>query len=147
MQGNIDFVPRRRSLAGRRSRTSCITETYGSLIQEGIKSCRRVRIHESLSQSGLADNVSRLNFLLVPGITETRFPVPCLEVIAKFAHLTAKADVKKNIVKGGLRKSVTQCQSAIANAANHRGSCIRRARRQGCLRYRQRIGGSLKWHT
>src|SRR6266480_7681446 len=99
MQGNIDFVPRRRSLAGRRSRTSCITETYGSLIQEGIKRCRRVRIHESLSQSGLADNVSRLNFLLVPGITETRFPVPCPEVIAKFAHLTAKADVKKNIVK------------------------------------------------
>src|SRR6266702_6807286 len=146
MQGNIDSVPRRRRLAGQRSRTSCIISD--SLIQEGVKRRGRIRIHESLSQPGLANNVSRLNFFIVPGITETRFPVPGLEVIAKFAHLTAKPDIKENIVKGARRKSVPLFQTTITNAGKHRGSGKGLAvRRNSRVRYRERIKRILDWHT
>src|SRR6266480_822553 len=146
MQGNIDSVPRRRRLAGQRSRTSCIISD--SLIQEGVKRRGRIRIHESLSQPGLANNVSRLNFFIVPGITETRFPVPGLEVIAKFAHLTAKSHIKENVVKGGGRISVTLFQSTITNAGKHRGSGKGLAvRRNSRVCYRERIKRILDWHT
>src|SRR6266513_4350191 len=146
MQGNIDSVPRRRRLSGQHSRTSCIISD--SLIQEGVKRRGRIRIHESLSQPGLANNVSRLNFFIVPGITETRFPVPGLEVIAKFAHLTAKSHIKENVVKGGGRISVTLFQSTITNAGKHRGSGKGLAvRRNSRVCYRERIKRILDWHT
>src|SRR6266700_4408783 len=129
MQGNIDFVPRRRSLAARRAE-----------VQEGVKRCGRVGIHESLSQSRLANNVSRLNFFVVPGITETRFPVPGLEVIPKFSHLTAQSNIKENVVKGGRSESVTRFQPAIGNPGIYRGSGKGLAvRRNSRVRYRERI--------
>ncbi len=137
MQGNIDSVHRLRRLA-----------VHPAIVQERVKRGGRVRIHESLSQPGLANNVSRLIFFLVPGITETRFPVPCLEVIAKFAHLTAKSDIKENVVKGGRRKSVTQFQTAIGNPGIYRGSGKGRAvRRNSRVRYRERIKRILQGHT
>src|SRR6266513_4170083 len=138
MQGNIDSVPRRRRLAGQRSRTSCIISD--SLIQEGVKRRGRIRIHESLSQPGLANNVSRLNFFVVPGITETRFPVPGLELIPKFSHLTAQSNIKENVVKGGRSESVTRFQPAIGNPGIYRGSGKGLAvRRNSRVRYRERI--------
>src|SRR6266480_663601 len=137
MQGNKDSVPRRRSLAVRRAE-----------VQEGVKRRGRVRIQESISQPRLADDVSRLNFFIVPGITETRFPVPGLEVIAKFSHLTAKSDIKENVVKGGGRKSITHFQTTISNAGKYRsagrGLAVRRNSR---VRYRERIKRILDWHT
>ena len=39
---------------------------------------------------------------LVPGVTETRFPVPSLEIITKFAHLTLEPNVKETIPVGEL---------------------------------------------
>src|SRR6266516_2134354 len=126
MQGDIDFVPRRRSLTVRRAE-----------VQEGVKRCGRIRIQESFSQPRLANDVSRLNFCLVPGITETRFPVPRLEVIAKCSHLTAKSDIEEHIVTRGGRKSVTHFQSAKFTPGEYRGSGIGRAvRRNSRVRYR-----------
>src|SRR6266487_4696906 len=137
MQGNIDSVHRLRRLA-----------VHPAIVQERVKRGGRVRIHESLSQPGLANNVSRLIFFLVPGITETRFPVPCLEVIAKFAHLTAKSHIKENVVKRGRRKSVTHFQGAIGNPGIYRGSGKGLAvRRNSRVRYREWIRRSGEWHT
>ena len=93
-------------------------------------------------QPRLADDISRLDFLLVPGITEARFPVPRLKVISKFAHLTAKPDIKENIVERGRSISVTSLEPAKANPGSHR-----RAIRQSCVRHRERIKGILQGHT
>src|SRR5438132_6225663 len=64
---------------------------------ERIKRRGRVRIQERVAQPRLADLAYGQVLPLVPGITETRFPVPSLEIIAKFAHLTAKPGVKQSI--------------------------------------------------
>src|SRR6266550_3149253 len=102
MQGNIN--PANRGLA--------VTPQDS---QKRIKRRSRVRIQESLTQPRLANSVSRLNFFLVPGISETRFPVPCLKVIAKFGQLTAQSDIEEDIIKRGRRKIVTRFQGAIAD--------------------------------
>ena len=74
----------------------------GSEIEERIKRRGRIRIQERVPQPGLADRAYQQILPLVSGITETRFPVPSLEIIAKFAHLTTQSDVEKGIPVGDL---------------------------------------------
>src|SRR4029077_20942372 len=75
--------------------------------KERIKRRGRIRIQERVPQPRLADLAYRQILPLVPRIAETRFPVPSLEIIAKFAHLTTEPDVKETIPVGELFTSLT----------------------------------------
>src|SRR5207245_6197469 len=78
-------------------------------------------------------------FLLVPGITDTRLPIPILEVIAKLSHLTAKSGIEQHVVERGLG-----CNAAcVFNAAEMNSGSNRRAIGQSRIRDREgskRIG-------
>ena len=89
MQGNID--PANGGLA-------VATEES----QEGIKRCSRIGIQQRFAQARLAHHATKEIFLVIPGITKTQFPIPILEVIAKFSHLTAKSGVEQNVVERSL---------------------------------------------
>ena len=66
---------------------------------ERIKRRGRVRIQERVSQPRLADLAYGYVLRIVPGVTETQFPVPILEIIAKFSHLTFEPDVEEHILE------------------------------------------------
>ena len=100
MQGDIDSLPGRLGVVAIE-------------IEERIKCRRWIRIQERIPQPRLADRAYRQILPLVSGITETRFPVPSLEIIAKFAHLTTEPDVEKGIPVGDL----VMCGTGIVDAA------------------------------
>ena len=85
----------------------------GREIQERIKCRGRVRIQKCFPQSRLADFADGQILPFVPGITETQLPVPSLEIIAKFSHLTTQPNVEKGIPVGELFMSGT----GVVNAA------------------------------
>src|SRR5215208_6037264 len=66
-----------------------------------------IRTQQRLPQSRLADLAYRQILPLVPRITETRFPVPSLEIIGKFSHLTTEPDVKETVPVAELFTSLT----------------------------------------
>ena len=92
MQSNINSADRGLAVATEES-------------QEGIKRCGRIRIQQRFAQARLAHHATRESFLVVPGITKTQFPIPILEVIAKFSHLTAKSGIEQNVVESSLGRS------------------------------------------
>src|SRR5439155_1462393 len=63
-------------------------------VQERIKCRSWICIQECFPQSRLADCTGRQVLPLVPRVTETSFPVPCLEIIAKFTHLAPQTNIK-----------------------------------------------------
>src|SRR6266446_5748707 len=65
--------------------------------KERIKRRGWVRTQQSVPQSRLAHVAYRQILPLIPGITETGFPVPRLEIIAEFSHLTFEPNVKESI--------------------------------------------------
>src|SRR6059058_6277158 len=65
--------------------------------EERIKGRSWIGIQKSFSQSRLADLSNGQILALVPGITKTGFPVPSLEIITEFSHLTLEPNVKKSI--------------------------------------------------
>src|SRR5438552_16590347 len=67
-------------------------------VQKRIKCRSWICIQKRFPQSRLADCTGRQVLPLVPGITETSFPVPPLEIIAKFTHLAAQPNIKYIIV-------------------------------------------------
>src|SRR5205823_5514997 len=82
-------------------------------------------------------------FLFVPGITETQFPIPILEVIAKLTHLTAKSGIDQNVVERDLG-----CRAAcVINAAEMNSGGDRRAIGQSRIRNGEGIKGICDWHT
>ena len=100
MQGNIDSASGRLAVVAKEAK-------------ERIKRRGRIRIQERGSQPRLADLAYGQVLSLVPGITETSFPVPSLEIVAKFSHLALQPDVKKSIPVSELLASLT----GIVNAA------------------------------
>src|SRR5437870_11721692 len=106
MQGNVN------GLSGRRG-------VVASDTKEWIKRRGRVGIQQRVAQPRLADFANGQVLPLIPGITETRFPIPSLEIIAKFSHLTLEPDVKERIPVSELFTSGT----GIVNPAKpHAGS-------------------------
>src|SRR5436309_457955 len=67
----------------------------GVEIQERIKRRGWIGVQQRLPQARLTDFANGQVLPLVSGVTETGFPVPRLEIIAKFAHLTLEPDVKE----------------------------------------------------
>src|SRR5205814_2792020 len=89
-------------------------------------------------------------FLVVPGIAETQFPIPILEVIAKLAHLTAKSGIKQHVVERGLGCSA----ACVSNTTEMNSGGDRRAIGQSywfTLVVNRSFGKRVKricdWHT
>src|SRR4029077_13018666 len=57
--------------------------------KEGIKRCGRARIQQHSAYACVAYHATMEVFLVVPGIPETQFPIPILEVIPNLSHLSA----------------------------------------------------------
>src|SRR4051812_28368034 len=133
MQSNINCAPRGLAVAAKEAK-------------ERIKRRGWVRIQERVSQSGLASFADGQILSLVSGITKASFPVPRLEVVAKFSHPTLDPDVEKTIPVSELLASLT----GVVNAAKPNTSSDRDwnpVNNQGCVRDRKRIKRILDWHT
>src|SRR6266566_9556869 len=71
-----------------------------SEIQEWIKRRSWICIQKRLPQPRLAGFADGQILPLIPGITKTRFPVPTLEIIAKFSQLATQPHVEQRIPVG-----------------------------------------------
>ena len=87
----------------------------GVEIQEWIKCRSWVCIQKCFPQSRLADFADGQDLPLIPGITKTQFPVPSLEIIAKFSHFAAQANIEQIIVVSELFVS----GAGVVDAAKH----------------------------
>src|SRR5438094_10385172 len=88
---------------------------------ERIEGCGRIRIQQGVSQTRLADLAYGQVLPLVASVTEAQFPVPSLEVIAEFSHLTLKSDVEEHIPVGKLLVSGAGVVNATKpNTSSHR---------------------------
>src|SRR6476620_1880361 len=136
MQGNINSASGRLAVVAKQAK-------------ERIKRSGRVRTQQRLPQPRLADLAYRQILPLVPRITETRFPVPSLEIIAKFSHLTTEPDVKKTIPVGELFTSLTGVvDAAKLNTCSYRQTAsVRKVIWNSRICDRERIERILDWHT
>src|SRR6266446_4970657 len=118
-------------------------------IEERIKCRRWVRIQKGFPQSRLADCARRQILALVPGITETSFPVPRLEIIAKLPHFAAEANIEQIIVVSEPIVSRT----GIVNGPKPNSGIYGETASIGKEIWNGRIGNGegvkriLKWHT
>src|SRR6266436_2381791 len=136
MQSNINSLPgRRRVLAGE--------------IQERIKRGGRICIQQRVSQPGLADFANGQVLSFVPGITETRFPIPCLEVISYPSHFASQANIKELVPIGEFFESWTRIVNTTKpNTSSHRKTrAVRKEIRNSRIRNRERIERIREWHT
>src|SRR5437762_13628720 len=106
--------------------------------KERIKRRGRICIQECLAQRRLADVAYRQILPLVPGIAEACFPVPSLEIVAKFSHLTLETDVEQRIPVGELFTSGTDI-SNIAKPNPRSYSCCDCVNIQSRIIYGERI--------
>src|SRR5436189_5718806 len=93
-------------------------------IQERIECRSWVRIQQRIPQRGLADFADGQILPLIPRITKTSFPVPSLEIIAKFSQLTTQADIEKAIRVSELFVSGT----GVVNVASRNPDSYRETR-------------------
>src|SRR6266481_1202390 len=141
MQSNINSLPGcRRVLAGE--------------IQERIKRGGRIRIQQRASQPGLANFANGQVLSLVNGVTETRFPVPRLEVISNPSHFTSQANIEELVPIGEFFESWTRIVNTTKpNTSSHRETtgriiCSRRKEiRNSRIRNCERIERIREWHT
>ncbi len=136
MQGDINSLPGRLGVVG-------------SEIQERIKRRRWVRIQQRFPQPRLASFADGQILPLVPGITKTQLPVPSLEIIAKFSHLTTQPDVEQRIVVGELFMSGTGVVNATKpNAGSDRETgSVRKEIWNSRISDCERIKRIRDWHT
>src|SRR5438046_3188177 len=114
--------------------------------KERIKDRSRISIQEGLPQPRLADVAYRQILPLVPGITETGFPVPSIEIIAEFSHLSPESDVEETIPVRELFTSLTSVvDAAKPNSGSHGSwdSVNNQSRVSNC----ERIKRIRDWHT
>src|SRR6266487_7108171 len=133
MQGDVNGLPGRLGVVA-------------SDAQEWIKRRGRVGIQERVAQPRLAGFANGQVLPLVPGVTETGFPVPSLEIIAKFSHLTLQPDVEKGIPIGKLFTSGTSVVNAAKPNPRSHGDW-HSVNKQSRIRDREGIKRILDWHT
>ena len=93
----------------------------GVEIQERIKRRGWIGVQQRLPQARLTDFANGQVLPLVSGVTESSFPVPSLEVVAKFPHLTAQTDVEKLVpVSEFFVPRTSVVNAAKPNASSHR---------------------------
>src|SRR6266508_165752 len=90
--------------------------------KDRIKVRARICIQQRFAQSRLADLTYSQILTLVASVTETHFPVPRLEIIAKFSHFALKSDIEEHIPVGKLLVSGAGVVNATKpDAGSHRG--------------------------
>src|SRR5437762_2082210 len=113
---------------------------------KGIKRRVWVCAEEGIAQPGLAHFADGEVLSLVERVTETHFPVPGLEVIAKLAHLATQADVEELVpVSELLTSGAGIVNAAEPNPGSHRNrrSVNNQSRVPNC----ERIERIRDWHT
>src|SRR5438046_2510792 len=123
-----------------------VLRVVGSEIQERIKRRGRIRIKQRVPQPGLADLAYGQVLPLVQGVTETGFPVPGLEIIAKFSHLTFQPNVEEIIPVSELFTSGTGVVDAAEPNPRSHGDWDS-VNNQSIIRDRERIKRIGEWHT
>src|SRR6266699_1621760 len=113
---------------------------------ERIKRRGRICVEQGIAQSRLAHFANGQVLPFVARVTETHFPVPGLEIIPKFSHLTTQTDVEELVP---VSEFFTPC-AGIVNAAEpnpgskrNRRSVNNQSRVPNC----ERIERILDWHT
>src|SRR5207245_10103356 len=79
--------------------------------EERIKGRSLIGIQKSFSQPRLADLSNGQILALVLGITKTGFPVPSLEIITEFSHLTLETNIKESVPVGEFLASLASVVS------------------------------------
>src|SRR6266480_619774 len=136
MQVNINFCSGRLGVVG-------------SEIQERIKCRGWIRIQKCFPQSRVAGVADGQILPFVPGITKTQFPVPSLEIIAKFPQPSAQTNIEEIIVVSELFMSGTR----VVNAAKLNPRSDRETASVGKKTWNSRIRDSegikrvLDWNT
>ena len=74
---------------------------------KGLKAVAGFVSSNASSQTRLADLAQGQILTLVASVAEARFPVPRLEIIAKFSHLTFQSNIEQVIPVGELLTSET----------------------------------------
>src|SRR5215831_9547565 len=123
MQGNVNSCPR-------------CSGVVSVKIQKRIKCRSWVRVQKCFPQSGITNCAGRQGLSFVSRVTETHFPVPRLEVIAKFSHLATQTNIEQIIVVGKLIVS----GSGIVNGTKPYSRSYREATSIGEKTWDGRIG-------
>src|SRR5882724_4450542 len=114
--------------------------------QERIKGCGRIRIQQRVAQPGLAHFAKGEILSLVPRVTESHFPVPRLEIIPKFAHLTAQTNVEELVpVSEFFTSGAGIIGAAEPNTSSHRN--WHAVNNKSCVPDCERIKRIRNWHT
>src|SRR6266542_4424600 len=114
--------------------------------QERIKGRARICIQQRFAQTRLADLTYCQILTLVASVTETHFPVPRLEIIAKFSHFALKSDIEEHIPVGKLLVSgagVVNATKPDAGSHGDWGSVNNQSRISDC----ERIKRIRDWHA
>src|SRR5215475_9472017 len=88
---------------------------------ERIKGCTRICVQQRVTQTRLADLTQGQVLSFVASVTEAKFPVPRLEIIAELAHLTFQPNIKDVIPVGKLLASKTSVVNATKPDASSDG--------------------------
>src|SRR6266699_5974767 len=117
--------------------------------KERVKRRGGIRTQQRLPQPRLADFADGQVLALVPGIPETGFPVPRLEIIAKFSHLTLQPDVEELVPVSELFTSRTGVVNAAKpNPRSHRETrSVRKEIWNSRIRDCEGIPRIRDWHT
>src|SRR5438128_8299799 len=117
--------------------------------KERIKRRGWVRTQQRVPQSRLAHIAYRQILPLIPGITETGFPVPGLKIVAELCHLTLEPNVKESIPvselftsRPGVVNSTKPNPSSYGKTASVRKEICNSRIRDG-----ERIKRILDWHA
>src|SRR6185369_12363761 len=132
MQRDVNPCPRRRGVLVEKA-------------TERIKRSGRICVQQGIAQPGLAHFANGQVLPLVARVTETHFPVPCLEVIGKLAHLTPQTNVKELVPVSDFFVPWTGIVNAAEpNPGGHRNwrSVNNQSRVPNC----ERIERILDWH-
>ena len=136
MQGDVNSLPGRLGV-------------MGIEIQERIKRRSWVCIQKRFPQSRLAGFADGQDLPLIPRVTKTHFPVPSLEIIAKFPHFATQANIKQIVLVSELFMSRT----GVVNTAKRNSGSYGETASVGKeiwnrrIRDREGIKRILDWHT
>ncbi len=113
---------------------------------KGVKRRCRVAIQQRVAQTRLADLSQRLVQALVARVAEAHFPVPRLEIIAEFSHLTFQSNIEDVIPVGKLLASdAGVVNTTKPNAGSHWDP--NPVKNHGRICYCERIKRISNWHT
>src|SRR5262249_1879976 len=133
MQCDIDSLPRRSGVLAEKA-------------TKWIKGGGRICIQQGIAQPGLADFANGQILSFIAGITETHFPITCLEIVGELSHLTAQTDVEQLVPVSEFFMSWTRVVKAAE--PNSSGQWNRRSvNNQSCVPDCEGIKRILDWHT